>query len=164
MVVSEWYLKWALRCYPPLFFQRIWVTEIHKSFWGAEVKIVKSFFNRNYNKTIFGGTIFSATDPFYPVLFHQLLSHKGYKVLVWAKASQINFLKPGKTNLYFKIAINPDDIAGCEHILNTAGKYEQAYPIDVYDETGELCASVLHTVYVRNLTFIENQIAEIKSA
>src|ERR1700761_7949162 len=129
MVVSERYLKWALRFYPPLFFQRIRVTKIYKGFWGVEVKIVKSFLNRNYNKTIFGGTIFAATDPFYPVLFHQLLSHKGYNIRVWAKAAEINFIKSGKTDLYFKISINPDDIAHCEHILHTIGKYEQAYPI-----------------------------------
>ncbi len=69
MVVSENVLKWALRFYPPLLFQRIWVIRFEKDFKGVSVKINKSLINNNYNNSIFGGTIFAAADPIFTPYF-----------------------------------------------------------------------------------------------
>jgi acyl-coenzyme A thioesterase PaaI-like protein len=155
MVVSERTLKWAMRIYPPLLFQRIWVVKFDKGFKGVEVKIKKSFLNKNYNNSIFGGTLFAAADPFYPLLFHQVLIKKGYRLKVWSKSSTIEYLKPGLTDLHFKVMISDDDIAEAEHILNTIGKYTAHHPIDIYNKNGEICVSVMNEVYVRNLDFID---------
>lgn len=156
MVVSEGLLKWAMRFYPPLFFQRIWVIKFEKGFTGVHVKINKSLFTLNYNYAIFGGTIFTAADPFYPLLFHQLFSHKGYKVIAWSKSSAIQFLKPGLTNLYFKISLSEEDIAEAEHVLNTGGRYTKAHPIDIYNKNGEVCVTLMNEIYIRNLDYIES--------
>lgn len=158
MVVSEVMLKWAMRLYPPLFFQRIWVLNIDKGFKGVHVKIKKSFLNKNYNNSIFGGTIFSAADPFYPVLFHQLLSRKGYKLKVWSKSSSIHYLKPGSSDLYFKINLTDDEIDNAELVLNTSGKYMAHHPIDIYNKDGEICVSVMNEVYLRNLNFTDTSL------
>lgn len=158
MVVSEVMLKWAMRLYPPLFLQRIWVVNIDKGFKGVDVKIKKSFLNKNYNNSIFGGTIFSAADPFYPVLFHQLLSRKGYKLKVWSKSSSIHYLKPGSSDLYFKISLTDDEIDNAELILNTTGKYMAHHPIDIYNKDGEICVSVMNEVYLRNLNFTDTSL------
>jgi acyl-coenzyme A thioesterase PaaI-like protein len=155
MVISENVLKWAMRLYPPLLFQRIWVVRFEKDFRGVRVKVNKSQINNNYNNSIFGGTIFAAADPFYPLLFHQVLMHKGYKVRVWLKSAQINYLKPGRTDLFFSINITETDIEEVEHILNTIGKHTKAYPIEMYNEEGELCVSVFTEVYIRNLGYSE---------
>jgi hypothetical protein len=153
VVVSERVLKWAMRFYPPLFFQRIWVINFEKGFRGVHVKINKSILNKNFNNAIFGGTIFSAADPFYPLLFHQLLSHKGYQIIAWSKSSEIQYLKPCKTDMRFKIKITDDDAGECEYLLNTFGKYMKNYLIDIYDKKGDICVSVMNEVYVRNLNF-----------
>jgi acyl-coenzyme A thioesterase PaaI-like protein len=151
MVISENVLKWALRFYPPLLFQRIWVVRFEKGFRGVKVKVNKSLINNNYNNSIFGGTIFAAADPFYPLLFHQILIHKGYKVRVWLKSAEIKYLKPGRTDLFFDIKITEEDIEDVEHILNTSGKYTKMYPVEMYNKAGELCVSVLSEVYIRDL-------------
>jgi hypothetical protein len=155
MVVSECLLKWAIRFYPPLLLQRIWVVKFEKGFLGVQVKIFKSLLNKNYNNSIFGGTLFSAADPFYPLLFHRVLTGKGYDLRIWSKSAEIKFIKPGTTNLSFKIAITYSDIANCEDLLNTVGKYEKAYPIYIYDKNNDLCVTVTIEVYMRNLSFIE---------
>ncbi len=156
MVVSENLLKWIVRFYPPLFFQRIWVVKFDTDFRGVDVRIRKSFLNRNYNNSIFGGTIFSAADPFYPVLFHQVFTRKGYKIRAWSKSSHIQYLKPGFTTLSFRIRINEAEITEAEEILNTVGKYAKAHPIEIYDKNGVNVASVMNELYMRNLDFIED--------
>jgi hypothetical protein len=145
-----------MRFYPPLFFQRIWVMRFSPQFRGVEVKIKKSFWNRNYNKSIFGGTIFSAADPFYPVLFFQIFTMKGYSIQAWSKSSEIQYLKPGYFDLHFKLDIDDNEITEAEEILNTVGKYAKIQPVEIYDINGLNVASVKIEVYMRNLNFIEN--------
>ncbi|WP_316811900.1 DUF4442 domain-containing protein [Pedobacter heparinus] len=151
MVVSEKTLKWALCLYPPLLFQRIWVKKFHNGFRGVDVKIVKSLWNKNYNGSIFGGTIYAATDPFYALLFDQLLQRAGFKVRVWLKSAAIQYLKPGRGDLYFTINITDDMLNEAITTLNTTGKFIKAYPMEITNAEGEICATVMNEVYIRNL-------------
>lgn len=151
MVVSEKTLKWALCLYPPLLFQRIWVRQFHEGFRGVDVKIAKSLLNRNYNGSIFGGTIYAATDPFYALLFDQLLQRRGFKVRVWLKSAAIQYLKPGRGHLYFTINVTDDMLNEAITTLQTDGKFVKAYPMEIKNAAGELCATVLNEVYIRNL-------------
>lgn len=155
MLVSAGQLKWILRFYPPLFFQRIWVVKIAQNFTGLQVKISKSLFNLNYNRSIFGGTIFSAADVCYPVLLHQLLSHKGYKVAVWSRSAQVHFLKKSSYQINFSINLSDDDINLAKQALNEQGKYNRAFPINIYNSRGEACVNIMCEVYIRNLNFIK---------
>jgi len=151
MIVSEKTLKWGLCLYPPLFFQRIWVRRFHPGFRGVDVKISKSLFNKNYNGSIFGGTIYAATDPFYALLFDQLLQRKGFKIRVWLKSASIQYLKPGRSALYFTIYVTDEMLNEAVQALNTTGKFIRAYPMEITDGNGELCATVMNEVYIRNL-------------
>jgi hypothetical protein len=153
VIVTENKLKWLMRLYPPMLFQRIWVEKFHKDFRGVDVKIHRSLFTTNLGSSIFGGTIFSASDPFYALLFGQVMQRKGFKVTVWLKSAQINYLKPGRTDLHYSIQLTDEMIADCEKALKTEGKFIQAYPIEIFDKHNELCATALNEVYIRNLEF-----------
>jgi len=153
MKVSENTLKWAIRFYPPLFFQRIWVRKFHKGFRGVDVKIGHSLLNRNYNRSIFGGTIFAATDPFYAILFEQILKGKGYKTLTWLKSAEIQYIKPARNDLFFTIKIENNEILAAEKKLISDGKYVNEFTLDVFDRKGQLCARVKNEIYIRNLNF-----------
>lgn len=151
MIVSERTLKWGLCLYPPLLFQRIWVKKFHKEFRGVDVKINKSLFNKNYNGSIFGGTIFAATDPFYALLFDQILQRKGFKVRVWLKSASIQYLKPGRGDLFFTIVVTDQMISDAVEALTSIGKFVKAYPMEIKNKQGEVCATIMNEVYVRNL-------------
>ena len=140
-----------MRLYPPLFFQRIWVQKFEGDFTSCSVKLSKSFLNKNYNGSIFGGTIYAATDPFYALLFDQLMQRRGFKVRVWLKSASIQYLKPGRGNLYFTIRVTEVMIADAEEALKTVGKFVKAYPMEITNKEGELCATVMNEVYIRNL-------------
>lgn len=149
MIVSEKTLKWVMCLYPPLLFQRIWIKKFHLGFLGVDVKISNSFLNRNYNGSIFGGSIYAATDPFYAILFDQLMQRRGFKVRVWLKSASIQYLKPGLTNLYFTIKITDEMIAEAERALTEKGKFVKSYPMELFDKEGELCATVMNEIYLR---------------
>lgn len=155
MIISENTLKWLMRFYPPLFFQRIWVKQVHKGFTGIAVKVNRSLFTTNLGNSIFGGTIFAATDPFYALLFGQLMQRKDFRVTVWLKSAQIQYLLPGRTDLHFTIVITEAMITEAAEALRQEGKFIKAYPIEIFNTSGELCATVLNEIYIRNLDFIK---------
>jgi len=148
-------MKWLMRLYPPMLFQRIWVKKVEKGFRGIEVKINRSLFTTNLGNSIFGGTIFSATDPFYALLLGQVLRKKGFHVTVWLKSAHINYLKPGRSNLHFRIEVTDEMIAEAEQAIREQGKFIKAYPINVFDRADVLCATAMNEVYIRNLDFVK---------
>ena len=157
MKLSEKTLKWAIRFYPPLFFQRVWVKTFHKNFRGVDVSIFNSILNRNYNSSIFGGTIFAAADPFYPILFDQIFKHKGYKTLVWLKSGSVKYIKPARSALTFSIQLSEQEIADAESMLKKEGKFIAIFTVTFYNKQKEVCAIIENEVYIRDLNFPLNK-------
>ena len=76
---------------------------------------------------------------------------------MWLKSASIQYLKPGRTNLYFKIVLTDEDVAEAEVALVEVGKFIKNYKIEIFNKQGELCAIAINEVYVRNLFHGENQ-------
>ncbi len=149
MKVSPTILKWGMNLYPPLLLQRIWVQKIESDFMGATIKINRSLFSLNFGKAIFGGTLYTATDPFYAMLFGQILKHKGYDVSVWLKSASIQFLKPGRCDLYYTITISDEMIKEAENHLNTSKIFVKTYTIEIRSKTGIIPAIAKNEIYIR---------------
>ncbi len=147
-------LKWVLRFYPPFFFQRIWVVDISDDFHSIQVKIHKSFLNLNANKTIFGGTIFSAIDPIHSVLLDCIFKKKGInKTVAWLKSANIQYLKPGTTDLQFKVSLQAYQVNEALNDIEHHGKVVKTFMTEIFDVTGLKCAECHNEIYIRDLTF-----------
>jgi hypothetical protein len=153
MEMSENALKWLMRFYPPFLTQRIWVKKIHKDFRQIDVKINRSLLTTNLGKSTFGGTIFSATDPFYALLLNQIVKREGMKPVVWLKSAQINYLKPADTDLHFSLKIDEELIAEMFEKLRSEGRFVKELPIHIYNNRGELCVTAMNEVYVRDTNY-----------
>lgn len=154
MKLSPISLKWILRIYPPFLFQQIWVKKIHAGFTGIDVKIKKNFLNINANKTLFGGTIFSAIDPVHSILLDQAFKARGMKnTVAWLKSAKIDYLKPGKTSLYFSIRIQEHEIEEAYTTIQARGKIVKTFTTEVFDKEGVKCAICQNEIYIRNLKF-----------
>lgn len=152
MIISEFVGKWMLNLFPPLLFNRIQVLSFEKGYMQAWVRINKSILNRNLNGTIFGGTIFSAADPFYALLFWQIFARRGVKVQTWLKSASIDYKKPGATSLYLHFKLTEQDIADAQESLDTIGKFVRSYVIEITNKQGEICAIATTEVYIRKIS------------
>ena len=103
-------LQLILNLFPPLFFNRIILKEISEDYSYMKVKLRKSILNINFHKTIFGGTIFSAFDPYLPTMYYNIFQQKNRKLEVWLKSVKINYLKPADSHLTLEFRINKKDI------------------------------------------------------
>lgn len=81
-----------------------WVSEdLH----SVHIKIPLNYKNKNFVGTIFGGSLFSATDPIFMI---QLIFILGDDYMVWDKSSTINFKRPADGTAYAKFEFTADEI------------------------------------------------------
>ena len=155
MLIHKFAVKFALNIYPPLFFNRIILKEISNDFTYMKVHIKKSVFNMNLHKTIFGGSIFSACDPYFPTMYYQIFASKGRKLIIWMKSADIQYLKPAESSLELIFKLNERDIKLVEKELNNKGKFEIWHTVQAINKQGIICASAKLLVYMRDETIIK---------
>ena len=123
------------------------VTYLADDFKEMHLKLPLSWRTRNYVGTIFGGSMFSATDVLYFLLVRKNL---GEEYIVWDKASCIRFKKPGTGTLYTKAVISDEEIEIIKTELLNTDKIDRVYYLDLVDAAGDICASIEKTIHVQN--------------
>jgi acyl-coenzyme A thioesterase PaaI-like protein len=148
-VLSEWRGKWLLSLYPTLLFSRIRITRVGPGFRSCSVRIARSLITRNLNGTTFGGTIFSAADPFYAVMYWQIFARRGIRVQTWLKSARIRYFKPAATALTLEFALTDEDVERAAGELEREGRFTRTHAVDAVDTNGQTCATIETEVYLR---------------
>ena len=149
MKTPKFLLKAFLNIFPPLLFNRIIIKEISNDFMQMKVVVKRSLFNINFQKTIFGGSIFSACDPYFPIMYYQIFDAKGKKLIIWLKAAEIQYLKPAKSNLKLNFKITEKEIQLAEKNLTKTGKFEIWHTVQAMNKKGEVCAKAKMQIYLK---------------
>lgn len=135
--------------YPPFLLNRIVVKRVSEDFLSVDVVVKKSFLNRNLQGSIFGGTIFSASDPFFALMYWQALKLKGIKCEAWLKSAEIKFKKPAKTDLRLEFRLKDSDIEEAQIALKEHGRFQRSHKLEILDKSGEVCAEVQGVAFLR---------------
>jgi acyl-coenzyme A thioesterase PaaI-like protein len=101
---------------------------------------------RNYFGTIFGGSMFAATDPVYALMLVKNLG-PGYEV--WDKAGSIRFRRPGRGTLYATFRIDDAELDEIRTTHEREPKLERNFRTTLRDEAGEVHAEVERLVHLR---------------
>ena len=59
--------------------------------------ILKILFKYQLLQKYFGGSIFSACDPFFPIMYYHIFKKR--KLVVWVKNAEIQYLNPARSSL-----------------------------------------------------------------
>ena len=102
--------------------------------------------NRNYVGTHYGGSLYSMTDPFYMLM---LMENLGSGYIVWDKAANIRFRKPGKGKVMAEFRLSDAQLDEIRDKLTTQEKYEPAFLVEVNDEAGDVVAEVQKVLHIR---------------
>lgn len=139
-------LRFGMNLWPPYLFSGIRVTDIGDDWRSARVELRRHLWNRNYVGTQFGGSLFAMTDPFWMLLALHALPRD---YIVWDKAAEIEFVKPGRTTVHAEFRI--DDAVFDEIKAAAVGgeKVLRWFDTDVIDTQGEVVARVRKQLYVR---------------
>ena len=139
-------LRRGMNFWPPFLACGIHVTAISPDWRYVRVELRSRPWNRNYVGTHFGGNLFAMTDPFWMIPIKECL---GNDYIVWDKAAEIEFIKPGKGTVHAEF--NIEDSALDEIRAATAGgeKALRWFPVDIIDAQGDVVARVRKQIYVR---------------
>ena len=133
----------------PFFFNRIKIIHVANDFKKVDVMLKHTFWNRNPNKSIWGGSITSALDPFFPVMMKQIILRKGIHTAFYSRAVHVEFLHKVESHLYFHFKINDAEVMKAEEKLENSGKYESWHTADGVDDKGNVCVHGQVQVYLR---------------
>lgn len=105
---------------------------------------------RNAVGTIFGGSLFAATDGLHPTL---LALHLGRDYIVWDKAGAVRYRKPGRETLYAEFSVDDAEIAEVRQTVADRGECERTYVVELKDREGVVHTEVERTVYIADKDF-----------
>ena len=142
-------LRRMLNLWFPFLVNRIQIISITENFHEMHVRLKHSFWNRNPNKSIWGGSITSALDPFFPLMMKQIILRQGIHTEFYSKAVRVEFLHKVESNLYFHFKINNEEIMKAKERLKNNGKYESWYTTDGVDDKGNVCVHGQVQVHLR---------------
>ncbi len=111
----------------------------------ARVRLPLSWRTRNYVGTIYGGSIYASIDPIYMLMLMHILG-KGY--VVWDKAANVRFRKPGKTTLWADFFLSRDEIAEIRRLAETERSVDRVYTVELKDREGKVHATIDKTLYI----------------
>lgn len=139
-------LRRVMNLWPPFLFSGVHVHRIADDWRSAEVHLHSRPWNRNYVGVHFGGNLFSMTDPFWMLLTLNVL---GSDYIVWDKAGEIEFLKPGKGKVVARFSLDDAVLDEIRSATATGDKHLRWMQTDVVDAQGEVVARVRKQLYIR---------------
>lgn len=139
-------LRRFLNVWPPYRFAGIRVLNISDDFRRATVELRLRPLTRNYVGTQFGGSMFSMTDPFWMLLtLHQL----GDGYVVWDRAGEIEFIRPGRTDVRAVFELDEETIEEIRVAADSGERVLRWMETDIVDQEGAVVARVRKQLYIR---------------
>lgn len=123
-------------------------------FWAADhselhVRLRLNPWTYNYVGTIFGGSMFAASDPFYMLM---LLRSLGSDYVVWDKSAAIRFRKPGRSTLYAVLSVSADERERVKQEVLEKGETTREYLVRWVDKNGVVHAEITRQCYIASKT------------
>jgi len=131
--------------YPPFLGAGIRV-KISKDIKTVDVSMKLTFWNRNYVKTHFGGSLYAMCDPFF---FFLLMENLGRDYIVWDKSASIIFRKPGTGKVHARFFIPEERYEEIRKLAEGGEAINPEFSIDVVDDQGVVIATVGKIIYIR---------------
>lgn len=139
-------LRHILNLWPPFLFSGVHVRRLDADYRHARVELRMRPWNRNYVGTHFGGSLFSMTDPFWMLLVMQSL---GRDYIVWDKAGEIEFVKPGRGIVRASFDLDETTLDALRQATAQGGKHLHWFDTEVIDDAGDVVARVRKQLYIR---------------
>lgn len=132
------------------------ILSISKDMLCVAIKLPISYKNKNYVNSIFGGSMFSATDP---IAMTQLMSILGGNYVVWDKSSEIFFKRPAKQDIYATFIFTENEIQAIKERVAIEKEITVTKIISLTSEDKTITYCEVHKViYIANKAFYKEKI------
>lgn len=132
-----------------------WVTFLSEDYTKLIVRLKLNWRTRNIVGTIYGGSMYSSTDPFYMILFRKIL---GKEFVVWDKGCTIRFLRPAKETIFAEFNITPEMLAEVKQQVAANKEASFTWTVAYKDKTGVTYAEFDKIVYIAQKDFYQTKL------
>lgn len=150
---TQW-TRLLLNVWPCIFSAGGRVTYLADDFSKLRVELPLSWRTRNYVGTIYGGSLYASTDPFYMLMLLQLL---GKDHVVWDKGCTIRFKRPATSTVTADFEITPEMLAQVKRALKVSGETEFTWTVQYRDRSGAVYAQFDKVLYVATKSFYKQK-------
>ncbi len=139
-------LRWRFNRYPAYRQSGARVMRIAEDFREITVRLPLNRLTRNLHGTIYGGSMYAAVDPLHAVL---VAYHLGPDFHVWMKSAQIDFRRPGRTDLLATATVSAHEIDEIRAALAHTNKLDRIFKLALTAPDGHVAAQVAFTVHIK---------------
>lgn len=138
--------KFFINRYPPYRAAKISIEIFDLDNRYIKVRMPLTSSNKNIVGVHFGGSLYAMVDPFFMLI---LMQHLGHDYVVWDKAAAINFVAPGRGEVYAEFQIPEEEIEEIRQLAADNQPVFRQYKVNIYNVKGETIAEVDKTLYIR---------------
>ncbi len=120
----------------------------------VKIKIPLSYKNRNYVGSIFGGSLFAATDPIYMIQLMQIL---GKEFVVWDKKTNIKFKRPAYEHAFATFQFSTTEINEIRHKVEAENEIDYTKILHITDKNETIFAELDKTLYISTKAFYKQK-------
>ena len=139
-------MRWGFNLFPAYRRTGARITYIASDLREVRIRLPLNWKTKNYVGTLFGGSMFGATDGVHMVMLIKLL---GPDYAVWDKTTTIRFQHPARTTVYARITLDENELDSIRNELADSPKLDRVFQVDWTDDAGNVHASVEKTIHVR---------------
>lgn len=139
-------LQHGMNVWPPFLFSGIRVERMSSNFRQVRVRLRRLPVTTNYVGTLFGGSIFAMTDPFWMLM---IMRNLGPGYVVWDKAAEVDFVSPGRASVTATFELTQDVLDEIVEAAAGGARVLRWFEVDVVAPDGSVVARVRKQIYVR---------------
>lgn len=119
---------------------------ISNDYKEVHVRLGLNWTTKNYVGTVFGGSIFGASDPIYMVQLYHILGNEDY--IIWDIEGHVKFLKPVKKKVYARFNITDDLLDEIKLKTHQSKKHTIKLRTFFEDENQVIYAEIERTIFI----------------
>jgi acyl-coenzyme A thioesterase PaaI-like protein len=149
------FMRWGFNVWPCIWCSGGKVEFIAGDFTELHVSITLNIRTRNRVGTVYGGSIYSSVDPYFMLMFMQIL---GKDYVVWDKAASVKFVRPILKQVKCRFLITDALVQEVKQHVAAQGEYIFHLPLQYEDEKGAVYAVFNKTIYAADKGFYKKKL------
>jgi hypothetical protein len=149
-------MRWGFNFWPCIWCTGGKVEFIAGDFRELHVSIKLNIRTRNKVGTVYGGSIYSSVDPYFMLMFMQIL---GKDYVVWDKAASVKFVRPIVDKVKCRFLITEELVEEVKQKVAEFGEYTFELPLKYEDDNGLVYAVFTKTVYAAQKAHYKKKLA-----
>lgn len=131
------------------------IIAVSDDLYSITIRIKLTYKNSNYVGSIFGGSLFSATDPIFMI---QLLNILDENYVVWDKAASIKFKRPARETCYADFIFTNEEIEKIKTDVSEHHEIDLEKHIQLTNKDGSIVFAVVSkTIYIADKKYYKEK-------